>query len=91
MSETSRDRRKDRVEIGGYRIEQTRFVTEFRGPEEKQLFRSGRFVGTLVIPEGERPFPDRDAVYEVVEVHKVSNDQINADEAVFDAMGIDDE
>lgn len=63
----------------------TRYATKFEEQEtENVLWRSGRFFGKRVVPEGQRPFPGREAVYEVVEVVKNKRTR-DAVDAVFTA------
>ena len=71
-------------------VRRTRYVTEFRERETgNELWRSGRFIGTYVVPEGERPFKDREAYYDIVEVHDLGSKQDGID-AVFEAAGVDE-
>lgn len=66
-------------------IERTRYATEFRETETgAELWRSGRFIGEYVVPEGRKPFPDREAVYEVVTIHDVGETR-SGDETVLEA------
>lgn len=72
------------------RVEQTRYTTEFAERETgNELFCSGQYIGTLEIPEGRRPFPDRVAVYEVVEIHK-AEPGVRGVDAVMDAAEAQD-
>lgn len=66
-------------------IERTRYATEFQEKETGvELWRSGRFLGDYVVSEGRRPFPDREAVYEVVKIHDVGRTK-SGDETVLEA------
>lgn len=71
-------------------IDRTRYATELAEQETgKEFWISGRFIGTKIIPEGQRPFPDREAAYDVVEIHK-NKRTADADEAVFTAASSDE-
>lgn len=75
------------TEIAGHELERTKYATKFEGPEGRELWRSGRVVGDeIVVPEGQRPFPEEDRVYTKVEEVKTGKRKQDADEAVFDAM-----
>lgn len=63
-----------------------KYVTKFRERESnKPLYRSGRFIGYHIIPEGKRPYKEKEVVYEPVKVI-VNDERQNLTDSVFDAM-----
>lgn len=67
-------------------IDRTKYVTELQEEQSgHSLWRSGRYIGTLTVPKGQRPFKDREATYEVVKVHE-NKRTMRGDEAVMEAM-----
>lgn len=64
-------------------IERTRYVTVFQADDGLKLWRSGRIIGNIVVPEGRRPGKDRDKLYRNMGVREVDRSK-TGDEAVFD-------
>lgn len=68
-------------------MNRTKWASKFEGRDGRTLWRSGRILGNeITIPEGRRPFPDEERVYQKVKEVKVGKRKRDADDAVFDAI-----